>query len=263
MPRFPTPEGFIHYQVTGPAQAPPLVLLHNFMSTGQAAWGPMVAELSQAYRVILPDLPGHGQSQGHPPEFSYREMARWLASLLAREGALEGHLAGVSAGGMIAQWLVHQGLARPRTLCLMSTTYSNNPATTRVPGRWTTAGFRPNERWLKATARLHDPHHYAGYFQEVLLPAFRGHTPANTIDLSLDDLREWRFPVCIVHGQEDQFFPPSIPEQMAQALPDAELHILPDQSHGLIFRRPWAVKRLLLDFLARRGGDESPAPSNH
>jgi hypothetical protein len=47
---FPTSDGLIHYEViarqTRDDAAPALVLLHNFMSSGRAAWGPLLEEFS-------------------------------------------------------------------------------------------------------------------------------------------------------------------------------------------------------------------------
>ncbi len=252
MPTFPTETGVIYYEVHGPEgdTAEPLTLLHNFMSSGHQAWGPMLPELSRRYRVILPDLPGHGRSQGHPPDFDHREMARQIAALMEAEGAAQGHLAGVSSGGMIALRMVHHGYARPGTLTLVSTTYSNAPDVLGPQVRLTPEHFRAGRNWLEATARLHDPHHYPGYFQEVLLPGFRGLNPQRTVDLSPEDLARMDMPVCIIHGKEDEFFPPHIPCTMAQAMPRAELHLIPEQSHAFIFRRPWHVRDLILDFLS-------------
>ena len=64
MPEFATDTGAIYYEVieaTEPAgpEVQTLTLLHNFMSSGRAAWGPLLAELSKPYRLLLPDLPGH------------------------------------------------------------------------------------------------------------------------------------------------------------------------------------------------------------
>ncbi len=250
---FPTDTGRIYYEVHGAEgeETEPLTLLHNFMSTGRQAWGALLPDLSRSYRILLPDLPGHGRSEGHPPDFDHGAMARQLAALMAAEGALQGHLAGVSSGGMIALRMVHHGHAHPGTLTLVSTTYSNAPEVLGPTVRLTPDRFRAGRNWLEATARLHDPHHHPGYFQEVLLPAFRHLTPERTVDLSPEDLAGMAMPACIVHGAEDEFFPPHIPRTMAQALPRAELHLIPGQGHALIFRRPWQVRDILLDFLSR------------
>jgi pimeloyl-ACP methyl ester carboxylesterase len=62
-------------------------------------------------------------------------------------------------------------------------------------------------------------------------------------------------PVCIIHGAHDEFFPIAIPQEMAATLPDATLHIIPKQTHGLIFRQPWRVSELMVQFLRRCATD--------
>jgi 3-oxoadipate enol-lactonase len=253
MPDFKTETGTIFYERYGPEDdsAPAITLLHNFMSNGRSAWGQIAQALAERYRVLVPDLPGHGRSQGHPPAFDYGEMARQLAALITELEMADGHLAGCSAGGMIAQLLVHHRWVMPQTLTLVSTTYSTNPATTGNTTEITPENFRAGRGWMEATARLHDPHHGDGYYHEILLPAFRALTPETGIDLSLADLHTWRLPVCLIHGEQDEFFPSFIVQAMAEALPDAELHLIPEQTHALLFRQPWLVRDHMLDFLDR------------
>jgi len=258
MPEFATATGKIFYEVIEPRNAQPaplpLTLLHNFMSTGQSAWGPLLEKLSERYRILLPDLPGHGRSMGYPPDFHYGEMAEQIGDLMAAEGMSNGHLAGCSAGGMIAQRLVQSGVASPASLTLVSTTYHLNPSEEQsVAASETQAlkpeNFRAGRRWMEATAQLHDPHHYPGYYNDVILAAFRQLTPSRGISLTLADLAQWQFPVCLIHGAEDEFFSVATVEAMAAALPQAELHIVPGQPHALIFRQPWKVLELMTRFL--------------
>lgn len=262
MPEFETAAGTIFYEVLPAlddyASGETLTLLHNFMSTGRAAWGPLLERLTARYRVILPDLPGHGQSVGFPFGFQHLEMARQLAALMTHEGADHGHLAGCSSGGMIAQLLVHHGLVAPATLTLVSTTHSIDPKTTGDSAPLVPEDFQAGRNWMEATARLHDPFHYDGYYEEIVLAGFRRLGAKNTIDLPLTALRDWpRLPVCIIHGEEDEFFPPGVPTRMAAALPNAELYLIPEQSHALLFRQPWNVADIMLDFLARHPGSSS------
>jgi len=256
MPEFETATGRIFYEVMGPEQetvAPPawVTLLHNFMSAGQPAWGSIAQTLALRYRVLLPDLPGHGRSLGHPLGFRHTEMARQLADLMIALGAERGHLAGCSSGGMLAQLMVHHSLVRPATLTLVSSTYSVNPQTTGVATSLDPEDFRASRNWLDATARLHDPYRYDGYFEDTLLNGFRRLRPADAIDLPLSVLQQWTFPVCLIHGEHDEIFPVQIAASMAGALPDAELHIAPDQTHALIFRQAWFVRHCLAGFLDR------------
>lgn len=251
---FATETGVIAYEWL-PAQeddaAATLVLLHNFMSSGRAAWGPLLDTLRRRYRILLPDLPGHGQSIGHPLGFDHRTIARQLAALCAQERVCDAHLAGCSSGGMVAQLLVADGLLTPATLTLISTTYSTNPATTGRLPPLEPSDFRAGRHWMRATARLHDPYHYDGYYEEVVLAGFRRLRPESSIDLQRADLARIRQPVCIIHGAEDEFFPVGIAQDMAAAIPDATLTVLPGQSHALIFRQPWRVAEIMVQFLAQ------------
>lgn len=252
---FATGTGEIYYEVIesqapDSGQAPVLTLLHNFMSSGRAAWGPLLEELSQHYRLLLPDLPGHGRSIGHPARYDHRAMARQLAALMRHEGAQRGHLAGCSSGGMLALLLTHDQLVQPATLTLVSTTHSVNPATTGNHAALVPEEFQAARRWMEATARLHDPFRYDGYYEEELLPGFRNLNGATAIDLPLQSLRALAMPVCIIHGEKDEFFPPYIPRQMAETVQNGEVHIIPNQSHALLFRRPWQVSKIMVQFLA-------------
>lgn len=258
MPEFDTAHGGLYYEVWEPdpsrdgGREPEwLTLLHNFMSTGQAAWGMVADALSDRYRILLPDLPGHGRSLGQPPAFQHLEMGREMAELMRAVGAERGHLAGASAGGIIAELIVEHELAEPATLTLVSSTYSVNHETTGMDTGVSPDEFRASERWLTATARLHDTYRYQGYFEDVLLNRFQRLQPDWVIDLPLDHLRDWGLPVCLVHGEEDEFFPVGVVEQMAETLPHAELHVVPEQGHGLLFERPGRVHRIMADFLAR------------
>jgi 3-oxoadipate enol-lactonase len=253
---FAVETGEIAYEVLEPTAggsgAPTLTLIHNFMSSGRAAWGPLLPVLNRTYRILLPDMPGHGQSIGHPTGFDHHAMARQLAALMQATGALDdSHIVGCSSGGMIAQLLVYHGMVRPSTLTLISTTHSTDPLRSGAPLALTPEQFRAGPNWMEATARLHDPYQGDGYYRRELLPGFRALTPETSIDLSLVDVAKFAMPVCLIHGAEDEIFPELIAQNMAAVLPNGELHIVPGQSHALLFRQPARIASLMTDFLAR------------
>jgi pimeloyl-ACP methyl ester carboxylesterase len=142
-------------------------------------------------------------------------------------------------------------MVAPASLTLVSSTYSTNPATTGAGQALLPQNFLAGEQWLEATARLHDPWQGEGYFFRTLLPGFKALRPADAIDLPLTALEGWRLPVCLIHGDRDEFFPVEIVQEMASYLPTATLHLVPRQTHALIFRRPWQVAELMEGFLAR------------
>ena len=226
---FPTIDGKIYYEIIEPVSSnedtnnrvyPTITLLHNFMSTGRSAWGPLLDKLASNYRLVVPDLPGHGRSLGYPARFHYGRMAEQLADLMESVGITTGHLVGCSAGGMIAQLLVHHEWIQPQSLTLVSTTYSINEKVIDQKQALSPENFRAGRRWMEATSTLHDRHRYAGYYEQELLPAFRNLNPESAIDLPLEALQQWSMPVCLIHGTNDEFFPVPIVQQMAAVIPN-------------------------------------------
>jgi pimeloyl-ACP methyl ester carboxylesterase len=252
MPEFKTSTGLLFYEDSGPASpATTVLLLHNFMSTGRTAWGTIADALAKEYRVIMPDLPGHGRSSGYPPGFDHRAMAMQIADLMQSLDLFHVHVAGCSAGGTFAEWIVAEELLDVLTMTLVSSAYSINPATTGIAIDIRPEAYRAGGNWLEVTAKLHDPYQGEGYFDRVLLPGYRALTPETSIDLPLEILTTWELPVCIIHGVEDEIFPVAIAEQMHTALPNSELHLIPNQAHSLIFRQARKVGTILQAFLAK------------
>jgi pimeloyl-ACP methyl ester carboxylesterase len=252
MPEFTTSTGTIFYEELGPdAPRATVLLLHNFMSTGRTAWGNIADELARDYRVILPDLPGHGRSVGFPPHFDHRAMAKQVAALMESLNLFAAHVGGCSAGGTLAQIMVAEELVDVQSLTLVSTSYSVNPEKTGIPIDIRPEAYRAGGNWLEVTGRLHDVHQGEGYFDGTLLPGYRALTPERSVDFSLETLATWELPVCIIHGEEDEIFPVALAEQMAHTLPNSELHIIPRQSHALIFRKNRQVGTIMQEFLAK------------
>lgn len=109
--RSPIDSAEIEYTVMG--QGPDVVLLHPFPVT-HAFWLPIAERLAHRYRLILPDLRGHGASTpGEGPAF----MAKHVADLLAvcHDAAVtRAVFAGVSIGGYILFefWRTERDLVR-------------------------------------------------------------------------------------------------------------------------------------------------------
>lgn len=93
----------IHYETIG--QGPPLLCVHGLWSSHRAYYdGGWVAALSPAYRLILPDVRGHGQSdKPHvPAAYAPDELAGDMLAVLDAEGVAQAHVLGYSMGGWIA-----------------------------------------------------------------------------------------------------------------------------------------------------------------
>jgi pimeloyl-ACP methyl ester carboxylesterase len=67
-------------------------------------------------------------------------------------------------------------------------------------------------------------------------------------------LSEVDVPVLIIVGGRDTFCPPEVGEAMLAVLPDAELGLIPDATHGAPIEFPLEIADRIADFLHRKGG---------
>lgn len=87
------------FDAAGPVDAPALVLVHGSVVT-RKMWLPQLRGLADTYRIIAPDLPGHGELAQVP--FSFAAAVQMLAELIEREARGRALVAGLSLGGYIA-----------------------------------------------------------------------------------------------------------------------------------------------------------------
>jgi pimeloyl-ACP methyl ester carboxylesterase len=89
------------YLEAGPCDAPTVVLVHGLSATN-ASMLPLVADLSRDFRVLAPDLPGHGGSQATHEAHGAEFLGNWLTAFLRETGDEPAVLVGNSLGGRTA-----------------------------------------------------------------------------------------------------------------------------------------------------------------
>jgi pimeloyl-ACP methyl ester carboxylesterase len=80
----------------------PLLLVHGLLGTGES-FDLMAALLGQRYRLVTPDLRGHGQSRHLPGPYEAEALAADLVPTLDTHGIEKVHVLGYSHGGATAQ----------------------------------------------------------------------------------------------------------------------------------------------------------------
>src|SRR6202049_231577 len=95
----------IAYREAGAGEA--LLLIHG-MAGSSATWRAVLPQLSKRYRVVAPDLVGHGESAKPRGDYSLGAFAVWLRDLLDELGITRATIVGHSLGGGVAMQFVYQ-----------------------------------------------------------------------------------------------------------------------------------------------------------
>lgn len=149
----------IHYELTGPAGAP-VVVLSNSLGTNFSMWDAQMPEFTKRFRVLRYDQRGHGKSSVPAGPYAMGELSGDVVELLDAL-KLEGvHFCGLSMGGQTGMWLGVHAAGRIARLVLANTgakigtpeiwkaridaveRQGMNSVAAAVLERWLTAGFR-------------------------------------------------------------------------------------------------------------------------
>jgi 3-oxoadipate enol-lactonase len=114
--------------LSGPPGAPTLILLHGFVATSGVNWLTSFERLGRRFRVLAPDLRGHGRGLRSREGFRFTACADDVAALAAELGVERAIVGGYSMGGPIAQlvWRRHRDLVAG--LVLAATAYRMVPS---------------------------------------------------------------------------------------------------------------------------------------
>lgn len=248
----------------GDPEAPPVVLLHGFTSDSRM-WQPHVEAFSADYRVIAPDLRGHGRSSG-PEDLASYTMERYsedLRELLDHVGADLCALAGCSFGGMIAADFTVRWPERVAALVLSDTSaafahpeydeaYAKREAaiaeSEEIVRRFGTA-----ELGKRAAANIRDPFLADGMRKRYARLSREGYLGAARVRRERPDLLpvlagRLTMPVLICIGEDDPV--KSASDVMARELPAARVLEFTDSGHGVPAIRPEAWGNAVLEFLS-------------
>lgn len=253
----------LSYEEWGDPTAPAVLLLHGFTASGRM-WQPQVGPLSDDYRVIVPDLRGHGRSQS-PAEmdrYGIERYARDLVELLDDLEVTVCALAGCSFGGMIA--LQFATMFPPRVAALVISDASPAYESPRYDERFRTreAGMRDMEEVVRkfGTATL-GKRMAADVADAFLADGIRerfarldadGYLGASLTRRTRPDLtpvlrEKLTMPVMLCDGDEDPVF--SALDVVADELPGARVVVFRGAGHGLPAQRPEQFTDVLFDFL--------------
>jgi pimeloyl-ACP methyl ester carboxylesterase len=255
---------------------PALALLHSGLLSHKE-WEPAVGQLADRFRVVLPDLPLHGDSE-HRPRHPYtldwfaEVMAGFCADVLGPRPLLAGH----DAGAEILLRAIERELISPSRLVLMPNRLHAAPArgavraavqmTARaaaVPGvdvllsYAAAAAFRP-ARGIALSARANPEaadlvrHAFADVQGNSSLArswsrCARG-WPRGAQTQLFDLYPRLEMPVLLLWADQDRLHPLEPAEEALALLPDGQLRVLPSTGFLMAYDDPVGLARELSAF---------------
>jgi pimeloyl-ACP methyl ester carboxylesterase len=217
-------EAELYYRDIGRGE--PLLLLHSGTQSSQM-WDKFVDAFSGRYRLIIPDLRGHGGSTNPQGIWSTHQFADDTVALLDHLGIEHVRAVGASAGGMTLLRMATRQPSRIRAMILIGVGTSIPPACGRQLAAVTTDGL-PEPAWESLRAR-----HRHGDDQIRALYAWVASLADNPSDMNfqLPELATISVPTLIIHGDRDYCFPAAMAVEVYTAIPAAALWVVPNGGH--------------------------------
>ena len=214
----------MYYEVYGEGE--PLALLHGFFGTG-FIWRQFIPEWSKHYKLIIPDLRGHGHSTNPLDTFTHKQAALDVYALLDHLGIDTFKAAGASTGGMTLLHMATQQPERVEAMVLLGATIYF-PEQAREIMRNTAAETISEEQIERMSKR-----HVRGREQILALRRQFNAFKDNYDDMNFTKpyLSTIQARTLIVHGDRDDFFPVEIPVEMYTSIPRSYLWIIPNGGH--------------------------------
>jgi magnesium chelatase accessory protein len=260
-----------HVQILG--KGPALLLVHG---TGAAthSWRDLAPRLARRFRVMAPDLPGHGFTDPlKPRDLSLPGMARALRALVRQLGPSPEVVVGHSAGAAILAKVCIDGAIAPRILISVNGAWLPfagvagqifppmakllflNPFAPRLFA-WS-ADWHATSRLLRGTGSAIDARGVDLYQRLFSNPAHVAGALGMMANWDLEAMKgEWprlTTRVALVAGDDDAAVPPKTADIVASALPNATAYHLKGLGHLAHEEHPERVAALIEELADEAG----------
>lgn len=249
----------LHHEVIPGPEGAPTVVLSNSLGATLAMWDRTVPALEEHFTVVRYDTRGHGGSEVIEGPASIDDLADDVVGLLDELGLERVHFVGLSLGGMTGMRLAARNPERiDRLVVLCTSPYLGPPtnwhdraATVRAEGtsavadavvdRWYSPGFLAREDQRVSDARTS----IAGTPSEGYAACCEA---IAEMDLR-DQLGGIAAPTLAIAGADDPATPPPHLEQIAEAVQDGRVLVVPDSAHLANDEQPETVNPAIVAHL--------------
>jgi aminoacrylate hydrolase len=254
----------LHYELFGDRRKPAVLLLAGLGGAG-ASFGPQTARFAADHFVIVPDHRGTGQTTRSADGYTIAQHAADMASLVEHLDTGPVHVVGTSTGGAIAQLMA---LDHAHTVCsvTMASSFARADAYLRrqfALRRKLMAEADAQTIYSCYALFLFAPHYASSNPQAVQawIDRAASHPLEREVALKRIDmimahdamarLGAIRQPVLCLGGDHDLCTPFYLSEEIAQAIPGAELAVLPGGGHFIHYELEERFFDVISAFLAR------------
>jgi len=252
----------LHFEERGTGT--PILLIHGFPFSGRM-WAGQLETLSKSARLLVPDLPGFGDSPAREGGVSVEQYAGDCFAILDALDIMEPVvIGGLSMGGYIALAAARLMPLRIRGLILISTRAGADSAESKANRDKTIAQVSETGASVVTEAmypKLLSPENYKAQpgVTDELKEIMRSATSEGVVGAltamrdrpnSTELLGNLHMPVLIIHGKDDQVIPPSEAEVMAKAIPHNDLHLIDNAGHLPNLEQPDEFNRIVQKFVA-------------
>jgi pimeloyl-ACP methyl ester carboxylesterase len=244
-----------------------LLLVHG-MGGSSASWSGVIPLLAAKYRVIAPDLLGHGESDKPRGDYSVGAFAVLLRDLLDALGVRRVTVVGHSLGGGIAMQFAHQHRQYCKRMVLISSggfggdvgrllrllslpgselvlpMIASRPAI--LAGNAVRALMGSSDRFTARPSFSNRDHRTAFLRTLRSVVDFHGQAVCALNRLGINGV----LPALIISGDEDRVIPVEHARAAHEMLPNSQLHIMSGVHHHPPTERPETVAHLIDDFVA-------------
>lgn len=260
------PDGMVHYELTGPATGPLVVLVHGF-SAPMFTWDRNAPVLAQAgFRVLRFDLYGRGFSDRPPGPYNLDLFLRQISGLLQTlEIQQPVHLVGLSMGGALVAAFAAQYPERVASVILVDPQVVQITPQTIFPVNLPGVGEYLYTIYIQPyiLARQEDsfynpallPEWQAHYRIQMQYHGFRRALISTLRHFDVDPMTEYARlaktgkPVLLVMGEEDRTIPISFARDLLERLPGARFQSLSEAGHVSNYERADLFNPLAIEFL--------------
>ncbi len=266
MPYAPVGDIEIYYEIHGPLDAPPLVLIGGWASY-RWIWFRQIPVFKKKYKCIVFDNRGAGRSSKPDYPYTVEMFAQDTIGLLDALHIDSAHILGISMGGLIAQQIAISYPKKVRSLIIVSSHFGG-PNQIRMDERTMALLIAlPTETISKEQARAmryratFTPQFLQenksvieqidGWAEKYPTPLYaQVHQSAATAEFDAEtQLNQIHAPTLIVHGDNDLAVPPKNAELIAERISESKLVFIKGGAHFSIIEKYEDFNNTVMEFI--------------